>query len=257
MITPFILTFLLIFARTLGLIGTSPLFGDPHVPATWKIGLAFYLAVAVESAGYAGSNAPLSMGQFIVGLLIQSLVGAGIGLLASMVFAAVQVAGELADIQMGLSVASLLGPGMASPSGLVSNLYYLIFALWFFAVNGHYAIIMALLDSFRFLPVTGHFAVGPVQGVFLQSFVTLFIVAVQLSAPILFALFLANVSMAAAARAVPQINVFSVGLNVTLLAGLVLLLFVMPELVSSFSGLLQIFESELTQLIRVLGGRPA
>ena len=259
LIAPYILAFLLVFSRTLGVVGTAPLIGSPQVPALWKIGLSFYLALTVYTTIPAhtltGQLGRISPGGFIEGVVVQSLAGAAIGLLSTFVFAAVQFAGEIIDVNAGLAIANALSPGLVGPTGLISNFQYVLFALWFLSVNGHYAILLALLDSFRVMPLAAAFPTGPVADTFWRALISLFVIGVQLAAPVLLALLLTNVSLAIASRAVPQLNVFVVGLNITMLVGIGLLFFVMPELVTSFSSLLNALETQLGQLLQGLGGK--
>lgn len=252
--------FLLIFARVMGAVGTAPLFGNSQVPAMWKVGFSFFLAIVVAGAiklpGAAVSGLQhASLAQLIMPLVVQSLVGAAIGLCGSMVFAAVQFSGELLDIQIGFSIAGLLSPGMMGPSGLISNFQYLLFALWFLSVNGHYALVLAFLDSFQAVPLAPTINTQPLAVIFLHQVVTLFIVGIQLAAPVMLALFLTNVSLAIASRAVPQMNVFVVGMPVSLLVGLTVLVIVMPAAGDLFGGLLTQMEQAITQVFYGLGGR--
>lgn len=252
--------FLLIFARIMGAVGTAPLFGNAQVPAIWKIGFSFFLTIVVASAVRlpgaavtALAHAPLA--HLIIPLVVQSLVGAAIGLCGGMVFAAVQFSGELLDVQIGFSMAQLLSPGMMGPSGLISNFQYILFALWFLSVNGHFALVLAFLDSFQAVPLSATLNAQPLAIIFLHQVVLLFIVGVQLAAPVMLALFLTNVSLAIASRAVPQMNVFVVGMPVSLLVGLTVLMVVMPAAGDLFGGLLTQMEQAITQVFYGLGGR--
>jgi flagellar biosynthetic protein FliR len=257
-ITPELLAFLLIFVRSVSVIGTAPIFGGSQIPAVFKVGLSFFLALLVANTpqGAADLHAlpTLSFGEFALDAVLQVVVGFAIGTMATTLFNIAQFAGELLDQQIGFSIATVLSPGIVGPVSLLGNFFYLLFALWFLSVNGHYAILLALLDSFRIVPLTGVHLGAPVAGLFLKAISTLIVVAVQLAAPILLALFLTNVSLAIASRAVPQMNVFVVGLPATLLVGLVLLVVLAPDIVAMFSNLLTTFEDGLASLLRALGG---
>ena len=252
--------FLLIFARVMGAVGTAPLFGHPQVPAVWKIGFSFFLAVIVASAmklqgGAVAALQHAPLVQLIVPLAVQSLVGAAIGLCGSVVFAAVQFSGELLDIQIGFSLAQLLSPGMTGSSGLIANFQYLLFSLWFLSVNGHFALVLAFLDSFQAVPLAASMKTEPLAVIFLHQIVELFIVGMQLAAPVMLALFLTNISLAIASRAMPQMNVFVVGMPAALLVGLALLVVVLPAMGNLFGGLLTQMEQAITQVFYGLGGR--
>lgn len=258
-ITPTILVLLLIFMRTLGMVGTAPLFGNSQVPTVWKIGISFYLTWIVDTAmpqkQLLGRIAGVTLPHFVGLAVTESLVGVAIGLMASVVFAVVQFAGELLDVQIGYSIASVVTPGIMGPVSLLANFHYILFVLWFLAVNGHYGIILALLESYRVLPFGASVFGGSLASVFLQSSASMFVLGVQLAAPVMLALFLTNVSLAVASRAVPQMNVFVVGLPATLLVGLTVLAIVMPDIVWMFQGLLTTMDTELNNVLQALGGR--
>ena len=259
-ITPALLVFLLVFVRCLGLMSTAPLFGNSQVPALFKIGLGFYLALVVYSASplseLAGRHVTVSLGWFVTHLVIESLTGIAIGLVAGFVFAAVQFAGGMLDLQIGYSVASIVNPGFGAPVGLISNFWYTLFALFFLNLGGQYSILLAVLQSYHYVPIGAAVFGASVADVFLRALVTVFVLGVQLAAPITMAVFLTNVALAIASRAVPQMNVFVVGLPVTLLVGIVLLGFLMPEMVSLMRDLVNTMNQQLSNLLAAMGGAP-
>ncbi len=259
-ITPSLLVFLLVFVRCLGVVSAAPLFGNSQVPAMFKIGLGFYLALIVDSAStmsqLAGRHVAFTPAWFITSLVMESLTGIAIGLIAGFIFAAVQFAGGMLDLQIGYSIASVVNPGFGAPTGLIANFWYTLFALFFLNIGGQYSILLAVLQSYRYVPIGAAVFGGSVADVFLRALVTLFILGVQLAAPITMAVFLSNVALAIASRAVPQMNVFVVGLPVTLLVGIVLLGFLMPEMVSAMRGLVNIMNQQLGSVLAAMGGAP-
>jgi len=242
----------------LGVAGTAPWLGNSQVPTIWKLGLALFLAVLVDSTLTAQQLLPgvqtVSMPLFITLAVQESLVGVALGLTMNVVFAAVEFAGSLLDVQIGLSIASIVTPGIIGPVTLLSNLEYLLFTLWFLAVNGHYAIITAILQSFRMVPLgTAHLS-GPITYVMLRATSDLFVLGVQMAAPVMLALFITNVSMAVASKAVPQLNVFAVGLPVSLFVGFAVLSGILPDLAVAFEGLVNVLEHQVNDVLHALGG---
>ncbi len=253
----FMIALLLIFVRTVSLIGTAPLFGNAQIPSLYKIGLAAYLAFVVAvglPSRDIGGFASIGLPWLIVLIMLEAFTGIALGMMAGVVFAAIQFAGELLDMQVGFSMANVMSPGSLGPSGLLSNLYYVIFGLWFLSINGHHAVILALFYSFKIIPLGAAVFNGSVAQVMLRALVSLFLLGVQLSAPVMLSLFLTNLSMAVASRAVPQMNVFVVGLPVTLLVGWAAIFVVLPGITTVMQGAVTAFDQQIASMISALRG---
>lgn len=257
-IPSYLLIFLLVLLRTLGVAGTAPWLGNTQVPTVWKVGIGVLLALLVTSSIPSSQLLPtassLQLPQFVVLAVKETLVGVALGFIMNVIFAAVQMAGGLLDVQIGLSIASIVSPGLVGPVTLLSNLEYMLFTMWFLAVNGHYVIILAILQSFRVLPIGAAQFSGPFVNLLIESTANLFVLAVQMAAPVMLSLFITNVSLAAAAKAVPQMNVFAVGLPLSLLVGFVVLSSVMPDMAVAFQGLLTLLETQIDDALRAMGG---
>ena len=257
-VTPVILAFLLIFVRVVSAVGSAPIIGNAQIPTVFKIGLSFFLALIVDNTMAQSvilkQMHGVTLSSFLLLVFIESLTGLAIGLIASTAFAITQFAGEVLDQQVGFSIATIISPGMTNPAGLLSNFYYLVFALWFLSVNGHYAVLLALLQSFKVVPLGAAYLYhGSLSGYFLQSLISFTVIGLQFAAPVLLALFLTNVSLAVASRVVPQMNVFVVGLPVSLLIGLLFLALLLPEAASAMQGIVSSMENALSQVLHGLG----
>lgn len=117
--------------------------------------------------------------------------------------------------------------------------------------------ILALLQSYRYVPIgVAHFG-GSVADVFLHATITLFSIGVEIAAPVMLAIFLTNIALAVASRAVPQMNVFFVGLPITLFIGLALVGVLMPALVDLMRELVDIMDQQINSLLLALGSGSA
>lgn len=259
MISPQLLVFLLILLRTVGVVGTAPILGNTQVPTTWKVGFSVFLALMVDTNMtlrqlLPGGVANLTFPVFIAMAVRETLVGMALGFMMGLVFSAVEFAGSLLDIQVGLSIASIVSPGLIGPVTILSNLEYILFTMWFLAVNGHYAIILAILESFRILPLGVASFSGSLAEVMVKGTADLLVLGLQMAAPVMLALFITNVSLAVASRAVQQLNVFAIGLPVSLLVGFLMLSSVMPDFAYAFQGLLATLESGVNEALQAMGG---
>jgi flagellar biosynthetic protein FliR len=211
------------FVRLLSLFSSAPILGDPTVPARVKIALAIACAILVAPTL---SNAPTSSpfsGDSLMLLVQQVLVGVAIGLGMRLVFAAVELAGDMIGMQMGLSFATFIDPQNSTQTPIVGSFLGIIASLILLALNGHLMMIATLVDSFRTIPISAH----PELSLSIEHIVALggevFRIGLHLSLPVLATLLVVNLAMGVLSRAAPQLNIFAVGFPLTLLAGLFIL----------------------------------
>lgn len=170
---------------------------------------------------------PASGLGFII-LLQQLLIGIAIGFVMRIVFVAVEMAGELIGLQMGLGFAIFFDPQNSGQIDIIGRFLGVIASLAFLAMNGHLMVLALISQSFSTLPVG-------VSGVNELTFQTLanwgqeiFKSGLQLSLPVLTALLITNLALGILTRAAPQLNIFAVGFPLTLSIGLFVLALSMP-----------------------------
>lgn len=220
------------FVRLLALISTAPLLNHRSVPARLKIGLAIACAIVVAPTLPAPPAVEPFSGDGVLLLLRQSLVGAAIGIAMQFVFAAIELSGDMIGLQMGLSFSGFIDPQNSASTPLVGSFMAMIASLVLLAINGHLLMIATLVESFHAIPIAAPIAARPDQVLGLQRLISLggeiFRIGLHLSLPVLATLLALNIAMGVLTRAAPQLNVFSVGFPITLLAGLLLLSFSLP-----------------------------
>lgn len=213
--------------RILALIATAPIIGNRQVPVRVKVGLAVILTIVIVPT--LGDLPQVSVGsaQGMLILVQQIIIGAAMGFTMRMIFTAVEMAGDLAGMQMGLGFASFFDPVNASFTPILAQWMGVVASLAFLAMNGHLFIFMGLAESFRTLPIgqmmphSAYFDIATWGG-------NIFAYAVQISLPLLAALLITNIALGILTRAAPQLNLFAVGFPVTLSIGLVILALTMP-----------------------------
>jgi flagellar biosynthetic protein FliR len=224
-------------SRILGLIAAAPLFGNPGVPTRVKIGLGLLLAMIIGPTIPALPAAdPMSLAGLLI-LIQEMLVGLGMGFSIRIVFAAVEMAGEISSLTMGLGFATFFDPQTKGRSSAISQFLSLLATLAFLSVNGHLVLLAALAESFTSLPISA----SPVNGSgFLQLAnwgSRIFSAGLQLSLPIVAALLITNVALGILTRAAPQLNLFGIGFPITLGVGLTVIGMVLPFLSSPLQNL--------------------
>ncbi|GLG00576.1 flagellar biosynthetic protein FliR [Alicyclobacillus hesperidum subsp. aegles] len=247
--------FVLISLRTVAFIVASPLTSIRAWPTWAKIALAFSLSyVAVPSVSGSVPDVMQNPGMFVVDGILEAFVGLLLGFLATWIFSAISIAGQLIDIQIGFSMATLLAPGSGVQSGLIGNFYNLLFTLYFVGLGGLDGLMLTILQSFHAIPVDHAHLPANWPAILLQLMGMVMALGVEIALPVLAALFLSDVTFAFLSRAVPQMNVFVVGLPVKLFAGLAMFAIVMPGTVYLFNQVFMFLFREMQSFMQVLGG---
>ena len=237
-ITPLIWPFL----RTLALFSAMPIISGRNVPLRVRIGLAAFIALAAQgSLPDTALAAPVALDSPPALLLVvqQVVIGLSLGFAVRLVFAAVEFAGELIGLQMGLNFAGFFNPMSASTATATSQFFGTMVAWLFVVVNGHLLVIAALVQSFTAFPV------GPEPFAFLQQMQPqrwgseIFATGLWIALPLVTMLLFVNFVLGTISRVAPQINIFAIGFPVTLGVGLLGLLLTLPALQRPFTMTLE------------------
>ena len=161
-------------------------------------------------------------------LIQQILIGLLLGFTLRIAFAAIDIAGDLIGMEMGLSFAVFYDPRMPARRPSLSEFLGLFAVLIFLAMNGHLLTLSVLAESFKLLPIAATpFGAGGFAS-FLAWSSILFSAGLLLALPLIAALLIANLAMGVLARVAPQLNIFAVGFPVTLVTGFIVLMFSIP-----------------------------
>ena len=217
----------LVMLRCLGLVFTAPIFGHHSVPTLVKYGIAAALAVALaKGAGTTAGTMPLMLAA-----PIELIIGLALGFVLSMGFSAIEMGGHVLSIQLGLSLAAVFSPTDEDQSTAIDPFFSVMAGLLFLAMNLHLAVVQALANSFVVYPVGGGWPADlALTGA--QTVALVVELGVRVALPISLVLLLTELSVALLARAIPQINVFILGLPLKLLVGIAVLGAAMPSLIA-------------------------
>lgn len=228
--------FLLVLIRISSLFIIAPLFGNSNVPVRFRIGLAVLIAFLLLPA--TGPVAFQEPGALFMAVLRELTVGLIIGFLAQLIFYAVQLAGQIVAMQMGFGIERMLDPNSHTQVTGVGQIYLFVAMLTFLATDGHHLLLLALARSFHDVPL-GTFTLGGLQLERMLSATNgMFVVAFAIMLPALGVLMLIEISLAIAARVMPQLNAFVAGFPVKILVGIVTLMATIPLLSNHFEGLI-------------------
>ena len=238
-------------ARILAMITVAPLFGHTSIPATVKVGLGLLLSVAIAPGLPPLPDVAPFSGDGLLLLVQQMLIGFSMGFAMRLVFAAVELAGELAALTMGLSFSSFFDPLSQAQASSVSQFFGWLALMVFVASNLHLALLATLAKSFVALPVSAApMGMGPFRMLATYGG-QVFALGLQLALPIIAALLVTNLALGILNKAAPQLNLFGIGFPVTLGAGFLMIAVVLPYL---STPLLAAMEQALTRISAALAG---
>jgi flagellar biosynthesis protein FliR len=245
-------TFLLVLIRCLTFFAAGPLFSDRKIPTPVKALAATATALALfpTLAGH-GWVTERSLLGYAVLVGKEVLLGAALGLVSSFVFMGVRMAGSLLGIQMGFSIANVYDPSSSSEVSLIGQMQELLAVYLFLLADGHHLLLRALSFSLEKVPPGAAVHVAGMVGTIVPMASMMFLTTIQVGAPVLGALFLTDAALGFVARAVPQMNVFIVGIPVKIGVGIVLLVVTAPL----FARLLSLQFAQMDrQVLALLGG---
>lgn len=232
--------FLFPFARIAAWLFFDPLLGNRAAPMSTRLAVALVLTMAVapilSNAMSATTQISLMSGDGLLVLLQQIAVGAALGFSLRIVFAALEFAGQLMGLQMGLSFATLFDPINGAQTPVISQFLVLSAALILFAFNGHHVVIGALAQSFADIPVGAGLG-APGFATMVQWGGAIFMTGLHIALPVTAALLATNLTIGMMTRASPQLNIFAVGFPLTLGAGFLVLYFTVVYLPASLERL--------------------
>jgi len=246
--------FILVFLRVSAIIVLMPVFGDLTVPARVKAALSIIISflifpvLPIPPVLAETDNLALTM----VRMGGEAITGAAIGFASRIIFAAVQMAGELIGIQMGVSIANVIDPITSQQVSIIADFLYLVALLVFLTVDAHHIFLAAVSESYKAVPMLGiHFGSGLAREMLLMT-QSLFVTAIKISAPVIAVLMFINVGLGIVARTVPQINVFIVGFPIQVAGGLVMIGLSVPLLASLLAWDFQAMAAEVRKILILL-----
>lgn len=227
------------FLRVLALFTAAPVFSMRAIPVRVRIGLAFLVALCAQAVLPDQPVIDLN-GREAAGAVLQQVgVGLAIGFAVRLVFAAVELAGEVIGLQMGLNFASFFDPASNAQVSAVARFFGNIAMLLFVVVNGHLMVLMAVVKSFDAFPVNGQFLQAVAQMRLHELGASLFASGLWIALPMIALLLFVNLTLGIISRVAPQMNIYAVGFPVTLTVGMLGITATLPMLEQPMLTLLQ------------------
>ncbi|QPN30174.1 flagellar biosynthetic protein FliR [Diaphorobacter sp. JS3051] len=227
------------FLRVLALFTSAPVFSMRVIPVRTRIGLAFLVAVCAQAVLPEQPVISLNSREAAGAVVQQVGIGLAMGFAVRLVFAAVELAGEIIGLQMGLNFASFFDPTSNAQVSAVARFFGNISMLLFVVINGHLMVLMAVVKSFDSFPVGGNFLQAIGQMRLHELGASLFSSALWIALPMIALLLFVNLTLGIISRVAPQMNIYAVGFPVTLTVGMLGITATLPMLEQPMLALLQ------------------
>jgi flagellar biosynthetic protein FliR len=216
-------TFIWPFSRILGFFSTAPLLSQNSFPVTTRIGLAIVMTILLmPGIPLMMTVDPLSMDGLLI-LINQFLIGISIGFVMRVIFSAIEMAGELIAVSMGLGFATFYNPQTQAQTIVISQFLSLLALAVFLSTNLHLVMLESFFDSFKTIPID-QISLAPIAFRDLAYWGSnIFSIGLQLSLPIVTTLLIANIALGVLTKAAPQLNLFGIGFPITIGIGFLML----------------------------------
>jgi flagellar biosynthesis protein FliR len=247
----YVLAFVLVLCRVGGLFVLAPGFSAAMIPKRIKLMLAMAISLALVPLAMHGQRVPLNAGDFSMLILKELLVGLVFAFPMALVGAAVQAGASVLDTLIGFSFASILDP-LNNQQTAVMGQFYTLFAIMVLLMSGgDHIMIEGIGASYHALPMNAYPHIGAVTAGALSAFAQVWAIGLEIAAPAMVALIITDAAIGLVSRAVPQMNVFVVGLPAKILVGMTVITATLPFVSNEIQSALQ---QSVTQAVQTLGG---
>ena len=239
-------------ARILGFLGAAPVFGNNAVPRRIKLMVGLAVTLGLMPVVPSVPQAALDSWSGLLLIVQQTLIGIAMGLVLRVVFAALDLMGEIISLQMGLSFATFFDPIAGGQTAVVGEFLTLLATLVLLSLNGHLLMLDALARSFEWLPVS---ATLPHRGgwmILVRFGASIFASGLLMALPVVTALLITNIALGVLTRAAPQLNLFAIGFPITMSVGFGVLLLTLGHLAPLLQHFYDVGFATLADLLRAL-----
>lgn len=241
--------FMLVFARIGAMVMLLPGFGEGFIPVRVKLAIALLLTLIIlplhRTAYHVDTQ---SIAPLTVLLVHEIIIGVVLGATARVTLAALHVAGSIIAQQLGLGFVTSVDPTQGQQGALMGNFLTLLGIALLFATDTHYLVIAALNDSYKIFSPGELMPSGDVAALATRAFAGAFKIGLQLSAPFLVFGLVFNIGLGVLARLMPQMQVYFVGVPLSILIGFMIFAAVLASMMGTYMDYLVGVMHDLTSL---------
>lgn len=229
--------FMLAFARIGAMVMLLPGLGEVNIPVRIKLATALLLTMIVLPLHRQAYQVDLqALSPLLVMMVHEIVIGIVLGATARVTLSALQVAGSVIAQQMGLGFVTAVDPTQGQQGLLIGNFLTILGVTMLFATDSHYLVIQALSDSYKIFAPGELLNSGDVAALATRAFAASFKIGMQLAAPFLVFGLVFNIGLGILARLMPQMQVYFVGVPLSIVIGFVILGAVLTTLMGVFVG---------------------
>jgi flagellar biosynthesis protein FliR len=241
--------FMLVFARVAAMVMLLPALGEQNIPVRIKLAAAVLLTLIILPLHQRDFHIDMqSVSSLIVLMMQEILIGVVLGATARVAMSALQVAGSIIAQQMGLGFVTSVDPTQGEQGLLVGNFLTMLGVTLLFATDSHHLLIAAVNDSYKIFAPGEAVATGDIASLATQAFAAAFKLGLQLAAPFVVFGLVFNIGLGVLARLMPQMQVYFVGVPLSILAGFLIFALVLTALMGTF---LTYFNDVVHQMLSV------
>jgi flagellar biosynthetic protein FliR len=227
--------FMLVFARIGAMVMLMPGLGESDIPVRVKLSIALLLTLIILPLHRQAYQVDMqSLAPLLVLMMREIFIGILLGATARVTLAALQVAGSVIAQQMGLGFVTSVDPTQGEQGVLVGNFLTMLGITLIFATDSDHLVIAALNDSYKIFAPGEILSSGDVASLATQAFSAAFRLGLQLYAPLLVFGLVFNIGLGVLARLMPQMQVYFVGVPLSIFAGFLILGVVIAAMMGTF-----------------------
>jgi flagellar biosynthesis protein FliR len=242
-------TFMLVFGHVGAMVMLLPGLGESNIPVRIKLAIAVLLTLIILPLHRADYHIDVqSMPALLVMMIHEIVVGVVLGATARVTLSALQVGGAVIAQQMGLGFVTSVDPTQGQQGVLIGNFLTMLGVTLLFATDSHFLVIAALNDSYAIFSPGQLVPSGDIAALATRAFAGAFKIGMQLAAPFLVFGLVFNIGLGVLARLMPQMQVYFVGVPLSILAGFLVFAFVLVAMMGAFLSYFNGVMHELTPL---------
>ncbi|MBI3416261.1 MAG: flagellar biosynthetic protein FliR [Verrucomicrobia bacterium] len=247
------INWLLVLVRGTALFALFPIFAGPNFPARLRVVLAALLAFLVAPQLPPVNLHQMTFGDVVLLLVMETGIGVVLGFAGRMIFFAVEAVGSVVSAETGLNLAAMLNPFSATQSQAPGMILFYLAGMIFLSLDMHHGMLLAFRETYRVLPVgAAHLHAGLFNDV-LAHVSGLFLLMLQMSAPVIAISFVITLIFAVLGRAVPSMNVFSESFAVRTVAGLIVFGATLSLMAQHIANYVRRLPEDLVRVAQLLG----
>lgn len=241
--------FFLIFSRISGIFLLTPVFGSKNIPNNLKVGFSIFLSLIAYPLITASNLLIKDIYILLYFIVSEFFIGLVFGFISLLILNSIYIAGVIVDRNIGFSIVNVMSPQDESEIPITANFYYTFAIMVFLITNSHHILIKSILHSFKTIPLGYQASKLLFVDKVIDILNTSFILGFKMAAPILITIFVTNVLLGILSRAIPQMNVFVVGMPLKIFIGLITIFIILPLYYNVFTNIFSIMFEYIKEFI--------